>query len=160
MTYYLESEVIHIFREVVSETENPVFLYSVGKDSSVMLHIALKAFYPAKPPFKFLHIDTTWKFREMIRFRDKVMKDHNLDLIVHTNEEGLKNKVSPFTHGKEVYTKIMKTEALKQALNLFEFDAAFGGARRDEEKSRSKERILSFRNKSHNWDPKNQRPEL
>ncbi len=160
MTYYLESEVIHIFREVVSETENPVFLYSVGKDSSVMLHIALKAFYPAKPPFKFLHIDTTWKFREMIRFRDKVMKDHNLDLIVHTNKEGLKNKVSPFTHGKEIYTKIMKTEALKQALNLFEFDAAFGGARRDEEKSRSKERILSFRNKSHNWDPKNQRPEL
>ena len=160
MSNYLESESIHIFREAVSETENPVFLYSVGKDSSVMLHIALKAFYPASPPFKFLHIDTTWKFKEMIKFRNKVMKQNNLDLIVYTNNEGIKNNVTPFSHGSEIYTKIMKTDALKLALNLHKFDASFGGARRDEEKSRSKERILSFRDKSHNWDPKNQRPEL
>ena len=160
MPNYLESESIHIFREAVSETENPVFLYSVGKDSSVMLHIALKAFYPASPPFKFLHIDTTWKFKEMLKFRDKVMKQNNLDLIDYTNNEGIKNNVTPFSHGSEIYTKIMKTDALKLALNLHKFDASFGGARRDEEKSRSKERILSFRDKSHNWDPKNQRPEL
>ena len=160
MTKYLEAESIHIFREVISEASNPVFLYSVGKDSSVMLNIALKAFYPAKPPFKFLHVDTKWKFNEMIKFRDKTMSDLNLNLIVHTNNEGIKKNISPFTHGSEIHTRIMKTEALKQALNLNKFDFAFGGARRDEEKSRSKERIFSFRNKSHIWDPKNQRPEL
>ena len=157
---YLESEAIHIFREVVSEAKNPVFLYSIGKDSSVMLHLAIKAFYPAKPPFVFLHIDTTWKFKEMIQFRDQVMKKLDLDLIVHINKEGIERKISPIVHGSEVHTRIMKTDALKQALNVNKFDVAFGGARRDEEKSRSKERIISFRSKSHTWDPKNQRPEL
>ena len=157
---YLEAESIHIFREVVSEAKNPVFLYSIGKDSSVMLHLAIKAFYPAKPPFVFLHIDTTWKFKEMIQFRDQVMKKLDLDLIVHINKEGIERKISPIVHGSEVHTRIMKTDALKQALNVNKFDVAFGGARRDEEKSRSKERIISFRSKSHTWDPKNQRPEL
>ena len=157
---YLESESIHIFREVVSEAKNPVFLYSIGKDSSVMLHLAMKAFYPAIPPFKFLHIDTTWKFKEMIKFRDETMKKFGFDLIVHINKEGIKKKISPITHGSEIHTRVMKTDALKQALDLYKFDVAFGGARRDEEKSRSKERIFSFRSKSHAWDPKNQRPEL
>lgn len=157
---YLEAESIHIFREVVSEAKNPVFLYSIGKDSSVMLHLAIKAFYPAKPPFVFLHIDTTWKFKEMIQFRDQIMKKLDLDLIVHINKEGIERKISPIIHGSEVHTRIMKTDALKQALNVNKFDVAFGGARRDEEKSRSKERIISFRSKSHTWDPKNQRPEL
>ena len=157
---YLESESIHIFREVVSEAKNPVFLYSIGKDSSVMLHLAMKAFYPAIPPFKFLHIDTTWKFKEMIKFRDEIMKKFGFDLIVHTNKDGIEKKISPITHGSEIHTRVMKTDALKQALDLYKFDVAFGGARRDEEKSRSKERIFSFRSKSHAWDPKNQRPEL
>ena len=157
---YLESESIHIFREVVSEAKNPVFLYSIGKDSSVMLHLAMKAFYPAIPPFKFLHIDTTWKFKEMIKFRDEIMKKFGFDLIVHTNKDGIEKKISPVTHGSEIHTRVMKTDALKQALDLYKFDVAFGGARRDEEKSRSKERIFSFRSKSHAWDPKNQRPEL
>ena len=160
MINYLEAEAIHIFREVISEATKPVFLYSIGKDSSVMLHLAMKAFYPAKPPFKFLHIDTKWKFREMIEFRDKIMDELGLDLLVHTNKEGIDKNISPITHGSEIHTKIMKTDALKQALTLNKFDVAFGGARRDEEKSRSKERIFSFRSKSHNWDPKNQRPEL
>ena len=160
MLDYLESEAIYIFREVASEARNPVFLYSVGKDSSVMLHLALKAFYPAKPPFKFLHVDTKWKFKEMIKFRNNVMKELGLDLIVYTNKEGIKKNISPFIHGSEVHTRIMKTEALRQALDLHKFDVAFGGARRDEEVSRSKERIFSFRSKSHIWDPKNQRPEL
>ncbi len=156
----LEAESIHIMREVVAEFENPVMLYSIGKDSSVMLHIAMKAFYPAKPPFPLLHIDTTWKFREMIEFRDKRAKELGLELIVYTNEEGLKKNINPFTHGSKKYTDIMKTEALKQALNKYKFDAIFGGARRDEERSRAKERIFSFRDKNHRWDPKNQRPEL
>ena len=160
MVNYLESESIHIFREVAAEAINPVFLYSVGKDSSVMLYLALKAFYPAKPPFKFLHVDTNWKFKEMIQFRDMTMINHGLELIVHKNKEGLTNKINPFTHGSEFHTKIMKTDALKQALDLNKFDVAFGGARRDEEKSRSKERIFSFRTDNHMWDPKNQRPEL
>ena len=160
MNQYLESEAIHIFREVAAEAKNPVFLYSIGKDSSVMLHLALKAFYPAKPPFKFLHVDTTWKFREMISFRDKRMNELELDLIVHINQNGLKQKISPFSHGSEIHTRIMKTEALKQALLKYNSDAAFGGARRDEEKSRSKERIFSFRTETQVWDPKNQRPEL
>ena len=160
MSNYLESESIHIFREVAAEAINPVFLYSVGKDSSVMLHLALKAFYPAKPPFKFLHVDTNWKFKEMIQFRDMTMRNHGLELIVHKNKEGLTNNINPFTHGSELHTKIMKTDALKQALDLNKFDVAFGGARRDEEKSRSKERIFSFRTHNHMWDPKNQRPEL
>ena len=157
---YLESESIHIFREVVSEAKNPVFLYSIGKDSSVMLHLAMKAFYPAIPPFKFLHIDTNWKFKEMIKFRDEIMKKFGFDLIVHINKDGIEKKISPITHGSEIHTRVMKTDALKQALDLYKFDVAFGGARRDEEKSRSKERIFSFRSKSHAWDPKNQRPEL
>lgn len=156
----LEAESIYIMREVVAEFENPVMLYSIGKDSSVMLHLALKAFYPGKLPFPLLHVDTTWKFREMIEFRDKRVKDLGLELIVHINEEGLKNNVNPFTHGSKKYTDIMKTEALKQALNKYGFDAIFGGARRDEEKSRAKERVFSFRDKNHRWDPKNQRPEL
>jgi len=156
----LEAESIHIMREVVAEFENPVMLYSIGKDSSVMLHIAMKAFYPAKPPFPLLHIDTTWKFREMIEFRDKRAKELGLELIVYTNEEGLRNNINPFTHGSKKYTDIMKTEALKKALNKYKFDAIFGGARRDEERSRAKERIFSFRDKNHRWDPKNQRPEL
>jgi len=156
----LEAESIHIMREVVAETENPVMLYSVGKDSAVMLHLAMKAFYPSKPPFPLMHVDTTWKFREMIEFRDNLVDELGLNLIVHKNLEGIKQGVGPFTHGSSVHTDIMKTQALKQALNLHKFDAAFGGARRDEEKSRAKERIFSFRSKDHRWDPKNQRPEL
>ena len=156
----LEAEAIHIFREVAAEAENPVFLYSVGKDSAVMLHLAMKAFYPAKPPFSFLHVDTTWKFREMIDFRDRRMAELGLDLIVHTNPDGLAKGVGPFTHGSARHTEIMKTEALKQALSQHKFDVAFGGARRDEEKSRAKERVFSFRTRDHRWDPKNQRPEL
>jgi len=156
----LEAESIHIMREVAAEFRNPVMLYSIGKDSSVMLHLALKAFYPSKPPFPLLHVDTTWKFHEMIAFRDKEARRLGLDLIVHTNEQGVKDGISPITHGSALYTDIMKTEALKQALTTHRFDAAFGGARRDEEKSRAKERVFSFRNVSHNWDPKRQRPEL
>ncbi|KTD20666.1 sulfate adenylyltransferase subunit CysD [Legionella londiniensis] len=157
---HLEAESIYIMREVVAETENPVMLYSIGKDSSVMLHLALKAFYPAKPPFPLLHIDTTWKFRDMIRFRDQTARKYGLELIVHTNEEGLKEGINPFDHGSSTYTDVMKTAALRQALDKYGFDAAFGGARRDEEKSRAKERIFSIRSKNHRWDPKNQRPEL
>ena len=156
----IEAEAIHIFREVAAEATNPVFLYSVGKDSAVMLHLAMKAFYPAKPPFSFLHVDTTWKFREMIEFRDRRMAELGLDLIVHTNPDGLAKGVGPFTHGSARHTEIMKTDALKQALSQHKFDIAFGGARRDEEKSRAKERVFSFRTRDHRWDPKNQRPEL
>ena len=156
----LESESIHIIREVVAEFENPVMLYSIGKDSSVMLHLAQKAFYPNKIPFKLMHIDTTWKFKEMIAFRDDTAKKYNLDLLVHINEDGLRDKISPITHGSKIHTDTMKTQALKQALDKYQFDAAFGGARRDEEKSRAKERIFSFRDESHRWDPKNQKPEL
>jgi sulfate adenylyltransferase subunit 2 len=156
----LEAESIHILREVVAECERPVMLYSIGKDSAVMLHLALKAFYPAKPPFPLLHVDTTWKFREMIAFRDQMAKDLGLELLVHTNPEGLAAGVGPFTHGSAVHTDVMKTQALKQALDKYGFDAAFGGARRDEEKSRAKERIFSFRSTAHRWDPKAQRPEL
>jgi sulfate adenylyltransferase subunit 2 len=156
----LEAESIHIMREVASECKNPVMLYSVGKDSSVMLHLAMKAFYPSKPPFPFMHVDTTWKFREMIEFRDKLTAKYGLDLIVHINEEGVEKGIGPFTHGSAVHTDVMKTQALKQALDKYGFDAAFGGARRDEEKSRAKERVFSFRNKQHRWDPKSQRPEL
>ena len=156
----LEAEAIHIFREVAAEAENPVFLYSVGKDSAVMLHLAMKAFYPAKPPFSFLHVDTTWKFREMIAFRDQRMAELGLDLIVHTNPNGLAKGVGPFTHGSARHTEIMKTDALKQALSQHKFDVALGGARRDEEKSRAKERVFSFRTRDHRWDAKNQRPEL
>jgi sulfate adenylyltransferase subunit 2 len=156
----LESESIHIIREVASEFDNPVMLYSIGKDSAVMLHLALKAFLPGKLPFKLLHVDTTWKFKEMIKFRDAVKKKYDLDLLVHINDEGVKNNIGPITHGSKLHTDIMKTQALKQALNKYKFDAAFGGARRDEEKSRAKERIFSFRDKQHHWDPKNQRPEL
>ena len=156
----LESESIHIIREVVSEFENPVMLYSIGKDSAVMLHLAMKAFAPGKLPFKLLHVDTTWKFKEMIRFRDAIIKENDLDLLVHINEEGVKNNIGPITHGSKLHTDVMKTQALKQALNKYKFDAAFGGARRDEEKSRAKERIFSFRDHQHHWDPKNQRPEL
>jgi sulfate adenylyltransferase subunit 2 len=156
----LEAESIFIMREVAATAERPVMLYSIGKDSSVMLHLALKAFYPAPPPFPFLHIDTTWKFREMIRFRDAAAKKHRLDLRVHTNRDGLARGVNPFDHGSALYTQVMKTEALKQALSDGRYDVAFGGARRDEEKSRAKERVFSFRSASHGWDPKNQRPEL
>ena len=156
----LEAQAIQIFREVAAEAENPVFLYSVGKDSAVMLHLALKAFYPAKPPFRFLHVDTTWKFREMIAFRDQRMAELGLDLIVHTNPDGLAKGVGPFTHGSARHTEIMKTDALKQALSQHKFDVALGGARRDEEKSRAKERVFSFRTRDHRWDAKNQRPEL
>ena len=156
----LEAESIHIIREVVAEFDNPVMLYSIGKDSAVMLHLALKAFYPGKPPFPLLHVDTTWKFREMIEFRDRHITNLGLELIVHTNQEGLAAGVGPFTHGSEKHTDIMKTQALNQALNKHKFDAAFGGARRDEEKSRAKERVFSFRDSNHTWDPKNQRPEL
>jgi len=156
----LEAESIHIIREVAAEFDRPVMLYSIGKDSAVMLHLALKAFYPGKPPFPLMHVDTTWKFREMIEFRDDLASRLGLDLIVYTNEEGVKAGVGPFTHGSEKHTDIMKTKALKQALDLYRFDAAFGGARRDEEKSRAKERVFSFRDKNHVWDPKNQRPEL
>jgi sulfate adenylyltransferase subunit 2 len=156
----LEAESIHIMREVVAEAENPVMLYSIGKDSSVMLHLALKAFHPAPLPFAFLHVDTTWKFREMIAFRDATAKRLGLNLLVHTNQEGLAQGINPFSAGSNVHTDIMKTQALKQALDKYGFDAAFGGARRDEEKSRAKERIFSFRSDQHRWDPKNQRPEL
>jgi sulfate adenylyltransferase subunit 2 len=156
----LEDESIHIMREVAAQSAKPVMLYSVGKDSSVMLHLAMKAFYPSKPPFPLLHIDTTWKFREMIAFRDRRVNELGLDLLIHINEEGLRAGVGPLTHGSAVHTDVMKTQALRQALDKYGFDAAFGGARRDEEKSRAKERIFSFRTASHRWDPKNQRPEL
>jgi sulfate adenylyltransferase subunit 2 len=156
----LEAESIHIMREVAAEFRNPVMLYSIGKDSSVMLHLAMKAFYPAKPPFPLLHVDTTWKFKEMIRFRDETAKRLSLNLIVYINEDGVRRGVNPFDSGSSLHTQVMKTEALKQALDKYGFDAAFGGARRDEEKSRAKERIFSFRSTSHAWDPKNQRPEL
>ena len=156
----LEAEAIHIMREVVASAENPVMLYSVGKDSSVMLHLAKKAFFPGKIPFPLMHIDTMWKFSEMIQFRDKTAKDLDLDLIVHINPEGKKLGINPFIHGSSKHTNIMKTEGLKQAMDKYNFDVAFGGARRDEEKSRAKERIFSFRTSEHRWDPKNQRPEL
>ena len=155
----LEAEAIYIIREVAASCEKPVMLYSIGKDSSVMLHLALKAFYPEKPPFPFLHVNTTWKFKEMIEFRDKIAKEKGIDMIVYTNEEGVKQGINPFDHGS-AYTDIMKTQALKQALTKYGFTAAFGGGRRDEEKSRAKERIFSFRNKEQAWDPKNQRPEV
>ena len=156
----LEAESIHILREVVAECERPVMLYSIGKDSSVMLHLAMKAFYPAKPPFPLLHVDTTWKFREMIAFRDQMATKLGLELLVHINPEGLARGIGPFTHGSAVHTDVMKTQGLKQALDKYGFDAAFGGARRDEEKSRAKERVFSFRSAQHRWDPKRQRPEL
>jgi sulfate adenylyltransferase subunit 2 len=156
----LEAESIHIIREVAAECENPVMLYSIGKDSAVMLHLAMKAFYPSKPPFPLMHVDTTWKFRDMIAFRNETVAKLGLDLIVHINPDGLAKKVNPFDHGSALHTQIMKTDALKQALDKYGFGAAFGGARRDEEKSRAKERIFSFRDGRHRWDPKNQRPEL
>ncbi|GAB5456943.1 MAG: sulfate adenylyltransferase subunit CysD [Henriciella sp.] len=156
----LEAEAIHIIREVAAVAENPVMLYSVGKDSAVMLHLAMKAFYPSVPPFPLMHVDTTWKFREMIAFRDRKAKELGMDLIVHSNQEGIDAGVGPFSHGSSVHTDIMKTQALKQALDKYQFDVAFGGARRDEEKSRAKERVFSFRTAEHRWDPKNQRPEL
>lgn len=156
----LEAESIHIIREVAAEFDNPVMLYSVGKDSAVMLHLAMKAFAPGKPPFPLMHVDTTWKFREMITFRDKMAEKVGMKLIVHTNQEGVEQGVGPFTHGSAKHTDVMKTQGLKQALEKYGFDAAFGGARRDEEKSRAKERVYSFRDKFHRWDPKNQRPEL
>ncbi|MEG3767705.1 sulfate adenylyltransferase subunit CysD [Alteromonas sp. 14N.309.X.WAT.G.H12] len=156
----LEAESIHIFREVAAEFENPVMLYSVGKDSSVLLHLARKAFAPGKIPFPLLHVDTTWKFREMIEFRDQQAKKYGFDLLVHINQEGVDAGIGPFSHGSAKHTDVMKTAALKQALNKYKFDAAFGGARRDEEKSRAKERVYSFRDSNHRWDPKNQRPEL
>jgi len=156
----LEAESIHMIREVVAEFDNPVMLYSIGKDSSVLVHLALKAFYPAPPPFPLLHVDTTWKFKDMIAFRDRFCKENNLDLIVHINKEGKEKGINPFDHGSGIYTNVMKTESLRQALDKGGYDAAFGGARRDEEKSRAKERIYSFRDAKHQWDPKNQRPEL
>ncbi|MEM0986366.1 MAG: sulfate adenylyltransferase subunit CysD [Pseudomonadota bacterium] len=156
----LEAESIHILRETAAVAEKPVMLYSVGKDSAVMLHLAVKAFYPSVPPFPLMHVDTTWKFREMIAFRDRKAKELGMELIVHTNQEGVEARVTPFTHGSAKHTDIMKTQALKQALNKYQFDVAFGGARRDEEKSRAKERVFSFRTAEHRWDPKNQRPEL
>jgi sulfate adenylyltransferase subunit 2 len=156
----LESESIHIIREVVAEFDNPVMLYSIGKDSAVMLHLAMKAFSQGIPPFPLLHVDTTWKFRDMIKFRDEYVANLGLNLIVYTNQEGVKKGVNPFSYGSAKHTDIMKTQALKQALDKYGFDAAFGGARRDEEKSRAKERVYSFRDKNHRWDPKNQRPEL
>ena len=156
----LEAESIHIMREVVAEAERPVMLYSIGKDSSVMLHLAMKAFHPARPPFPLLHVDTTWKFREMYEFRDRMVSDLGLELIVYVNPDGVRQNINPFVHGSAVHTDVMKTQALKQALDKYQFDAAFGGARRDEEKSRAKERIFSFRSSQHHWDPKNQRPEL
>ncbi|OSQ35878.1 sulfate adenylyltransferase subunit 2 [Thalassospira mesophila] len=156
----LEAESIHIIREVAASFERPVMLYSIGKDSSVLLHLARKAFYPAPPPFPLMHVDTTWKFREMIEFRDKVAAQYGFELIVHINQDGVKQGVGPFTHGSSVHTDVMKTQSLKQALNKYKFDAAFGGARRDEEKARAKERVFSFRTETHRWDPKNQRPEL
>ncbi len=156
----LEAESIHIMREVVAECERPVMLYSIGKDSAAMLHVAMKAFYPGKPPFPLLHVDTTWKFREMIEFRDRRGKELGVELLVYTNPKGIEMGIDPFVHGSKLHTDIMKTEALKQALDKWRFDAAFGGARRDEEKSRAKERVLSFRSAQHRWDPKNQRPEF
>ncbi|HNJ74665.1 MAG TPA: sulfate adenylyltransferase subunit CysD [Pseudomonadales bacterium] len=156
----LEAESIHILREVAAEFRKPVMLYSIGKDSAVMLHLAMKAFYPGKPPFPLLHVDTTWKFHEMIEFRDQRARELGLELLVHINPEGLKMNISPFVHGSKKHTDVMKTQGLKQALDKYGFDAAFGGARRDEEKSRAKERVYSFRDKNHRWDPKNQRPEL
>lgn len=157
----LEAESIHIIREVAAEFDNPVMLYSIGKDSQVMVHLAMKAFYPAKPPFPLMHVDTTWKFREMIAFRENwARKKLGLDIIVHINEDGVKQGIGPFTHGSQVHTDVMKTQGLRQALDKHKFDAAFGGARRDEEKSRAKERVFSFRDRNHRWDPKNQRPEL
>ncbi len=156
----LEAESIHIIREVAAEFQNPVMLYSIGKDSAVMLHLARKAFYPGRLPFPVLHVDTGWKFREMYSFREKIVEEMDLDLLVHKNPEGVAQGVGPFTHGSAVHTDIMKTQGLKQALDKYGFDAAFGGARRDEEKSRAKERVYSFRDKHHRWDPKNQRPEL
>ena len=156
----LEAESIHIIREVAAEFENPVMLYSIGKDSAVMLHLAMKAFHPGKPPFPLLHVDTTWKFKEMIKFRDEMADKLGLKLMVHKNQEGIDQGIGPFTHGSAKHTDVMKTQALKQALNKYGFDAAFGGARRDEEKSRAKERVYSFRDEFHRWDPKNQRPEL
>ncbi|MDF2095187.1 sulfate adenylyltransferase subunit CysD [Aquibaculum arenosum] len=156
----LEAESIHIMREVAAQFRNPVMLYSIGKDSSVLLHLAMKAFYPSKPPFPLMHVDTTWKFREMIEFRDRRAAELGMDLIVHINEDGVREGIGPFSHGSAVHTDVMKTQSLKQALDKYKFDAAFGGARRDEEKSRAKERIFSFRTSTHRWDPKNQRPEL
>lgn len=156
----LEAESIHIIREVAASFERPVMLYSIGKDSSVLLHLARKAFYPAPPPFPLMHVDTTWKFREMIEFRDRMAAEYGFDLIVHVNQDGVKQGIGPFTHGSSLHTDVMKTESLKQALNKYKFDAAFGGARRDEEKARAKERVFSFRTETHRWDPKNQRPEL
>jgi sulfate adenylyltransferase subunit 2 len=156
----LEAESIHIIREVAAEFERPVMLYSVGKDSAVMLHLTMKAFYPAKPPFPMMHVDTTWKFKEMIEFRDYMVKKLGLELIIHINQDGVAQGIGPFTHGSKKHTDVMKTDGLKQALDKYQFDAAFGGARRDEEKSRAKERVYSFRDKNHRWDPKNQRPEL
>jgi len=156
----LEAESIHIIREVAAEFERPVMLYSVGKDSAVMLHLTMKAFYPAKPPFPMMHVDTTWKFKEMIEFRDYMVKKLGLELIIHVNQDGVDQGIGPFTHGSKKHTDVMKTDGLKQALDKHQFDAAFGGARRDEEKSRAKERVYSFRDKNHRWDPKNQRPEL
>ena len=156
----LEAESIHIMREVVAEADNPVMLYSIGKDSAVMLHLALKAFYPAKLPFPLLHVDTTWKFQDMYAFREKMRQQHNFELLIHTNPDGIAQGINPFDHGSQIHTDIMKTQGLKQALDQFGFDVAFGGARRDEEKSRAKERIFSFRNAQHRWDPKQQRPEL
>ena len=156
----IEAESIHIIREVAAEFDNPVMLYSIGKDSSVMLHLAMKAFHPGMPPFPLMHVDTTWKFKEMIRFRDTYTRSLGIELIVHINQEGVAAGIGPFTHGSQKHTDIMKTEALKQGLNKYGFDAVFGGARRDEEKSRAKERVYSFRDKNHRWDPKNQRPEL
>lgn len=156
----LEAESIHIIREVAAEFENPVMLYSIGKDSAVMLHLARKAFFPAKIPFPLMHVDTTWKFREMIEFREKMRSECGFDLLVYTNQDGVEQGMSPFAHGSALYTDVMKTEALKQGLDKYKFDAAFGGARRDEEKSRAKERIFSFRTDTHRWDPKSQRPEL
>ena len=156
----LEAESIHIIREVAASFERPVMLYSIGKDSSVLLHLARKAFYPAPPPFPLMHVDTTWKFREMIEFRDRMAAEYGFDLIVHINQDGVEQGIGPFTHGSSLHTDVMKTESLKQALNKYKFDAAFGGARRDEEKARAKERVFSFRTETHRWDPKNQRPEL
>jgi sulfate adenylyltransferase subunit 2 len=156
----LEAEAIHIFREVAANFAKPVMLYSIGKDSSVMLHLAMKAFYPAKPPFPFLHIDTTWKFREMIEFRQRIAKELGINLLVHINPDGVEQGINPFVHGSNIHTHVMKTLGLRQALDKYSFDAAFGGARRDEEKSRAKERIFSFRNSQHSWDPKKQRPEM
>jgi sulfate adenylyltransferase subunit 2 len=156
----LEAESIHIMREVVAECDRPVMLYSIGKDSAVMLHLAMKAFYPSRPPFPLMHVDTRWKFRDMYAFRDRMVKELGMKLITHVNPEGVAKNINPFTHGSAIHTDIMKTEGLKQALDKYGFDAAFGGARRDEEKSRAKERIFSFRSAQHRWDPKNQRPEL